>query len=93
MTHEPHEISYTFLALVLCALYLLTLITIGVSRIDFGMLNIWVALGIASIKSTLVLMVFMHLKNEAAMVKLSFIVTIFLVAIFIGFIFWDVSFR
>jgi len=90
---QDHVLSYSKLALVLAALIGLTSITVMVSRIDLGILNIWIAILIASLKSSLVLMFFMHLKYESRLVRISVVGTIFCLAILIGFIFWDISFR
>ena len=84
--------KYKSLAFVLLLLFLFTGVTVGVSYIDLGKMNIWVALFIASIKGSLVLLYFMHLKYESKTINLSFLGTIFL-AIMISFTFWDISFR
>jgi cytochrome c oxidase subunit 4 len=91
--NDIHILSYSKLAVVLGLLFGLTAVTIGISRIDMGVINIWVALLIASTKSSLVLLFFMHLKYESRLVKLSVIGTIVCLAVLIGFIFWDISFR
>ena len=88
-----HILSYTKLAAVLGALLTLTLVTIGVSYIDMGILNVPVALAVASTKVTLVLLFFMHLKYETKAITYSFIGTIIFLAIMITFTFWDVAFR
>lgn len=84
---------YTTLAVVLACLLILTGVTVGVSYMDLGKLNVWVALLIASTKSTLVLLFFMHLKYEIRVIKVSFISTVIVLAIMISFTFWDVAFR
>jgi len=92
--HEEHHImSYAKLAMVLAALLLLTLLTIGVSYVHLGFLNVPVALAIASTKVTLVLLFFMHLKYEGTLIKMSFIAAVIVIAIMITFTFWDVAFR
>ncbi len=93
MEADSHIISYKTLFAVLLALLALTGITVGASYVDLGRFNVWVALGIASIKGSLVLMIFMHLKYEGRVLKLSFLSTIFFLAIMIGFTFWDIAFR
>jgi cytochrome c oxidase subunit 4 len=90
---EQHLTSYKTLGLVLAALLVLTGITIGVSSIDLGIFNVFIALGIACIKVSLVLLFFMHLKYEGRAIKFSLIGTICFLAIMISFIFWDVAFR
>jgi cytochrome c oxidase subunit 4 len=42
----------------------LTAVTVYVSYVDVGMFNIVVAMGVASVKATLVALFFMHLKFE-----------------------------
>ena len=92
--HEDQHIQpYTHLLEVLVALLALTAITIWASRIELGSLNIWMTLLIASIKSSLVLLFFMHLKYEGRFIRTTFIVTVCTLAILIGFLFWDISFR
>jgi len=90
---NEHLLSYRKLLGVLGILFLLTVVTILVSRIDLGWLNIWIALMVASIKSSFVLMYFMHLKYESKLFLLTFTITVFIVAILISFMFWDISFR
>jgi cytochrome c oxidase subunit 4 len=90
---EEHILSYGFLAQVLGGLVLLTAITVGVSYIDWGFLNVPIALFVASSKATLVLLFFMHVKYEGLVIKVSFISTMLVLAILISFTFWDVAFR
>lgn len=92
--HESeHVLSYGFLALVLGGLIVLTAVTVGVSYIDWGFLNVPIALFVASSKATLVLLFFMHIKYEGLAIKVSFISTMVFLAIMISFTFWDVAFR
>ncbi len=90
---NTHIQSYTKLFGVLVILLVLTAITIAISRVDFGGANIWVAVIVASIKSSFVLLFFMHLKYESIFIKASFLSTVGFLAILIGFMFWDVAFR
>lgn len=91
--HTAHIFEYKSLFYVLMALLVLTGITIGISFVDLGSLNVWIALVIASIKGSLVLIFFMHMKYEGRVLVLSFMGTIFFLAIMISFTFWDVAFR
>ncbi|MBM9513518.1 cytochrome C oxidase subunit IV family protein [Desulfogranum marinum] len=88
-----HLMGYKTLAAVLAILLMLTGITVGVSYVDLGIMNVPLALGIASTKVTFVLLFFMHLKYEGKAIKVSFLCTIFFLAIMISFTFWDVAFR
>jgi cytochrome c oxidase subunit IV len=89
----PKILSYRLLITVLALLLMLTVLTIRVSMIDLGKFNVWAALLIASVKSSLIVLFFMHMKFETPVVKVAFISTICFVAILIGFIFWDVVYR
>ncbi len=88
-----HVLSYTQLAGVLAILLVLTGITVGVSYIHLGFLNVPVALAIACTKVTFVLLFFMHLRYEGKIIILSFVGTVIVIIIMIGFTFWDVAFR
>lgn len=91
--NTPHSVDYRVFGLVLVLLLVLTMVTVGVSYVDLGRLNVWVALLIASAKSSLVLLFFMHLKYESRVIKVSFVSTVIVLAVMISFTFWDVAFR
>ncbi len=88
-----HIVGYGQLAVVLALLLTLTGVTVAVSYIDLGFLNVPVALTIATLKAALVLLFFMHLRYEGPIIRYSFITTVMFLAIMIGFTFWDVAFR
>ena len=90
-THEP--VPYRTFILIWVALLILTVVTIAVSRVNLGALNIWVAMGVASIKSSLVIFVFMHLRQESKLFKIGLLVMLSILAIFIGLTFFDVLYR
>lgn len=69
---------------VFVALLVFTVITVGVSYIDLGRLNIAVALIIALFKATLVAGYFMHLNAEKKTIYRFMIVTVFF---FLGLMF------
>lgn len=93
MEDNAHIFSYRTLFLVLMALLVLTGVTVGASYVDLGRFNVWMALGIASVKGSLVLLVFMHMIFEGRALIISFLSTIGFLAIMIGFTFWDIAFR
>jgi len=90
---EAHIVPYKTFAIVWIFLLALTGITITVAQYDFGVLNVWVALGIAVLKSGLVVAVFMHMKYENRLFKLSLLVALAILALFIGLNFFDVLYR
>ena len=91
--HSGHALSYRKLLAVLAGLLFLTGVTVGVSRLDLGAFNIWAAIGIAALKSSLVLLFFMDLKDAGRPIVMTFLITVGLLAIAIGFLFWDIAFR
>lgn len=90
---KPHVLSFTQLGMVLAVLLVLTVITVGVSYVHLGFFNIPIALTIAATKVTFVLLFFMHLKYEGRVINISFLSTVGVLAILIGFTFWDVAYR
>ena len=76
------------------ALLVLTAITVTTASLNFGRAGILVVLAIAAIKSTLVLLYFMHLSSEKRLLlKLLVPIAICTLAIFIGLTFTDVMYR
>jgi cytochrome c oxidase subunit 4 len=72
--YGPHHVTpaATFLN-VLIALLMLTAVTVGASRIDFGSANLLIAMLIACIKASLVIAIFMHVKWDTAINKIVFL--------------------
>ncbi len=70
---------------VLGALLVLTVVTVGASYIDFGggMVNIIVAMLIASLKASLVALFFMHLRWEGRMNAVIFCGSLFFLGLFL----------
>jgi cytochrome c oxidase subunit IV len=82
--HSAHDHSKTYVN-VLLALAVLTAVTVGVSRIDLGRGgNIAVGLLVATVKASLVVMFFMHLKYEQRWWASLVLFPLFLVMIIIG---------
>ncbi|MGZ8474505.1 MAG: cytochrome C oxidase subunit IV family protein [Candidatus Deferrimicrobiaceae bacterium] len=67
MSHETTGARRTGLA-VYIALVLLTAVTVLVSYVNLGLMNVVVALLIASVKASLVALFFMNLKSENRLV-------------------------
>jgi len=80
--------------LVWIVLIIFTAITVAVAGLHLGKLAIMVCLAIASFKSILVFLYFMHLRDEERLViKLAIPIAIAALAIFIGITFTDVIAR
>jgi len=93
--NEPSHavVSYRIFIAVWLLLLALTAVTVAVSRVHLGALNIWAALGIASLKSALVIFFFMHLKYEQRIFKIFLLIALVTLALFIGLTFFDVLYR
>lgn len=63
------------------ALMVLTLLTVGVAFLNLGSFNPVVALGVACLKATLVILYFMHVKYSSRLTKLTVVLSLFFVAI------------
>ena len=72
-------------------LLILTAVTVFVADLDFGNLNIWIALAIAFLKGSLVLLFFMHLRYDRPFNGIIFVVSLAFVALFISFALTDTS--
>lgn len=79
-----HVVSARVLVGVWLVLIVLTVATVSATRFDLGTsLNLWVALGIATVKASLVLLYFMHLRYDHPVNAMVFIFALFFVALFI----------
>jgi len=61
---RPHIVRYQTYVYVLIALLLMTFTSVAVTHINLGPYTVSTALILAAIKSTLVLLIFMHLKFD-----------------------------
>ena len=75
------------------ALMFLTVLTVAVTYIDLGSFNIVLAMFIAIIKSTLVLLFFMHLYYDNKTNLMFFLASILFMIIFITFTYFDIGQR
>jgi len=72
--YGPHHVTSTKTFVnVLLALLFLTIITVAASRVDFGAANLLIAMLIASVKASLVIAIFMHVKWDTAINKVVFL--------------------
>ena len=81
---EHHITNNKTYFIVWAALMVMTAITVYVSYINFGILNIVIALVVASIKATIVALYFMHLKFEDSITWVFALFPLSLLALLIG---------
>ena len=86
--------SYARYILVWAALLALTAVTVTTAGLNVGRVAIVVVLAIAAVKSTLVLLYFMHLRYEKRLLlKLLVPIAMAALAIFIGLTYTDILYR
>jgi len=90
---HAHIVPYKTFMIIWIVLLILTGVTVWVAQYNLGPLNIWVALGIATLKSSLVVAIFMHMKYESWLFKIALLSALAILAIFIGLTFFDVLYR
>ncbi len=79
-----HVVPVSLLVAVLGTLLFLTFVTVAATWVDLGPFNIWLALTIAVIKASLVLLFFMHLRWDKPFNAVIFITSLVLVVLFVG---------
>ena len=89
-----HAVPHKMLIATCLGLLALTAITVWSSKIDFNELqmpemNIIIAIGIATLKVTLVGLIFMHLRWDRSFTAFIFVSSILLVGLFISFAMMD----
>jgi cytochrome c oxidase subunit IV len=90
---QHHIVSAKTYTLVFIALLFLTVITVAAAQIDFGPLNLTIAMLIAVVKATLVALVFMGLRWDSGMARVAMIVSIGCLFLFILFTVLDFTTR
>lgn len=83
-SEEKHITGSPTYIIVWVTLMVLTAITVYVSYIHFGVFNIVVAMGIASIKASIVALFFMHLKFEDSITWVFALFPLSLLALLMG---------
>ena len=75
------------------SLLILTVFTVAISRVDLGLLNDPVAIGVAIIKATLVLLFFMGLKWDKGISTVLILGSVSAILIFFLLTYSDIGFR
>lgn len=88
-SHSHHVTSLATLMATFVALIALTVLTVAMAQVPLGRLDIWVTLGIATLKAGLVALIFMHLRNDKAINGLILLFTLGFAALFICFALMD----
>lgn len=92
--HAPtagHIVPFRVLLTVFLTLVFATILTVAVTYVNLGALNIWIALGIAVAKAGLVALYFMHLRWDSPFYGIVLIVALMFVILFIGISIMDTT--
>ena len=79
-----HVVPLRVLARVWVALLALTVVTVAVAGFDLGSLNLEIAMLIATVKATLVVLYFMHLRYDRPILAVVFGAALLFVALFVS---------
>src|SRR5687768_14339077 len=91
--HVPHVLPLLTYFKTFGALLVLTVVTVGASYVDLGVLNTPIALLIATTKATVVAMIFMHLYYDQKFFAIIFSSSIIFLAIFLTLTMFDTEAR
>lgn len=84
-----HVVPLPVLFAVWGALLVLTGVTVAATWVDLGTYNLWIALVIAGVKASLVVLYFMHLRYDHPFNAIVFITALLFVVLFVGLALMD----
>jgi cytochrome c oxidase subunit 4 len=90
---EEHEHKAWPYVVTAAALFFFTFLTYSLAKIDMGRFNFIIAMGIAMTKGSLVVLFFMHLKDQKGASRLTLIIAIVFVLLLISLVIADLSTR
>ena len=86
-----HIMPMSTLIGVFLALVALTLVTVAAAQVSFGAWEVWVSLGIASVKATLIAVYFMHLRYDKPFNAIVFSSSLLFVGLFLALTLMDLT--
>lgn len=90
-THEHYITPAWTLIATFVALVALTLLTSALAQVNLGRADIWVTLGIATVKAALVALIFMQLAHDKAFNGVVLLGTLIFMGIFVSITLMDTS--
>src|SRR5512147_1252962 len=86
-----HILPLKVLVAVWVTLLVLTVVTVAVTKVDLGGLNLWIAMIIATVKGSLVVLYFMHLRYDRPFNAIVFVSALLFFALFAGLALTDTA--
>lgn len=87
--HHHHVTSPAMLTATFLALVALTVLTSALAQVNLGSLDIWITLGIATVKAAMVVMIFMHLQHDNLFNALILLGALLFMTLFLCFVLMD----
>ena len=91
--HTAHSVGHispvSLYITIFVALMVGTALTVGAAFVDLGQFNFAVAMAIATVKASLVVWYFMHVKYQSSLAKLTVATGLFFLAILLGMMMID----
>lgn len=91
--HAAHGLAHVIPARILIGVFLalvvLTVITVAMTWVPTGRFEIWISLGIATVKAGLVSAYFMHLRYDNPLNAVIFLLGLLFIALFLGLTLMD----
>lgn len=84
-----HIVPFPVLAAVWGSLLVLTVITVAATWVDLGSWALWVAMAIATVKGSLVVLYFMHMRYDRPMNAIVFVAALLFVMLFVSLALMD----
>lgn len=91
--NQSHIVPYKTYGIILSVLIVLTFISVAVTRIELASLTVFVAVLLAAVKSSFVLIYFMHLKFDNKLLKALVTAVFVLIALVMVVTFLDYNYR
>ena len=91
--HVPHILPFATYVKTLAALLVLTVITVAASYVNFGAANLWIAMAIATVKASVVALIFMHLFWDHKFHSIVLVMSLIFLGVFISFTMFDTEAR
>jgi len=91
--HDTHLVPLQLFVAVWAALIVLTLVTVGASFLDLKQMAMFTALLIATVKCTLVILYFMHMRWDHPILAWFLVACLLTYATFVALTFADYTFR
>lgn len=91
--HVPHVLPFSTYVKTLATLLFLTVITVAASYVNFGAANLWIAMLIATVKASVVALIFMHLFYDHKFHSVVLAMGVIFLGVFIAFVMFDTETR